>query len=81
MSPRPRNPLVDRRRGGDLEPELTFALPEGPLRLRGSFFGLAAADAHPDNDVSGDELSPERIVLQLWPAPLRDPAAIRVWNR
>ena len=66
---------------GDLEPELTFALAEGPLRLRGSFFGLAAADAHPDNDVSGDELSPERIVLQLWPAPLRDPAAIRVWNR
>jgi hypothetical protein len=66
---------------GELEPELTFEVPEGTLRLRGSFFGLAAADAHPDNDVSGEEPSPESILLQLWPAPLRDPAAVRVWNR
>ena len=64
---------------GETEPELVFELPEGPLRLRASYSGLAAADAHPDNDVSGEELSPERILLQLWPAPFGEPAAIRVW--
>jgi hypothetical protein len=64
---------------GETEPELVFELPDGPLRLRVSYSGLAAADAHPDNDVSGEELSPERILLQLWPAPLGEPAAIRVW--
>jgi hypothetical protein len=64
---------------GETEPELIFDLPEGPLRLRASYSGLAAADAHPDNDVSGEELSPERIVLQLWPAPLDEPAVIRAW--
>jgi hypothetical protein len=66
---------------GETEPELTVELPEGPLRLRASFSGLAAADAHPDNDVSGDELSPERILLQLWPAPPSGPAVIRAWTR
>ena len=65
---------------GDTEPELVFELPEGPLRLRASFSGLAAADAHPDNDLAGEELSPERICLQLWPAPLGEPSAIRVWG-
>ena len=50
---------------GDDEPQLVFELPEGPLRLRASFSGLAAADAHPDNDVSGEELSHERIHLPL----------------
>jgi hypothetical protein len=64
---------------GETEPELVFELPDGPLRLRASYSGLAAADAHPDNDVSGEELSPERILLQLWPAPLGEPAAIRAW--
>jgi len=66
---------------GDDEPQLVFELPEGPLRLRASFSGLAAADAHPDNDVSGEELSPERILLQLWPGPLAEPAEIRAWAR
>ena len=64
---------------GETSPELSFDLAEGPLRLRASYSGLAAADVHPDNDVSGEELSPERIVLQLWPAPLEEPAAIRAW--
>jgi hypothetical protein len=66
---------------GETEAELSFDLPEGPLRLRASHSGLAAADAHPDNDVSGEELSPERILLQLWPGPLEEPAAIRAWPR
>ena len=65
---------------GDTEPELVFELPAGPLRLRASFSGLAAADAHPDNDLAGEDLSPERICLQLWPAPLGEPSAIRVWG-
>jgi hypothetical protein len=64
---------------GETEPELVFELPEGPLRLRASYSGLAAADAHPDNDVSGEELSPERILLQLWPGPPDEPAAIKTW--
>lgn len=64
---------------GETEAELSFDLPEGSLRLRASHSGLAAADAHPDNDVSGEELSPERILLQLWPGPLEEPAAIRAW--
>ena len=64
---------------GETEPELVLDLPEGPLRLRASYSGLAAADAHPDNDLSGEELSPERILLQLWPAPLGEPAAIKAW--
>ncbi len=64
---------------GETEPELVFELPEGPLRLRASYSGLAAADAHPDNDVSGEELSPERILLQLWPGPPGEPAAIKTW--
>jgi len=66
---------------GEVEPQLVFELPEGPLRLRASFSGLAAADAHPDNDVSGVELSPERILLQLWSGALADPAEIRAWAR
>jgi hypothetical protein len=66
---------------GDDEPQLVLELPEGPLRLRASFSGLAAADAHPDNDVSGVELSPERILLQLWSGALADPAEIRAWAR
>ena len=66
---------------GDNEPRLVFELPEGPLRLRASFSGLAAADAHPDNDVSGEELSPERVLLQLWPGPPAEPAEIRAWAR
>ena len=66
---------------GETEPELVFELPDAPLRLRASYSGLAAADAHPDNDVSGEELSPERILLQLWPAPLEEPATIRAWPR
>ena len=66
---------------GDDEPQLTFELPEGPLRLRASFFGLAAADAHPDNDLAGEELSPEGIVLELWPALPGEPVAVRAWAR
>jgi hypothetical protein len=64
---------------GETEPELVFELTEGPLRLRASFSGLAAADSHPDNDVSGEELSPETILLQLWPAPPAEPSVLQPW--
>ena len=64
---------------GETEPELVFEVTEGPLRLRASFSGLAAADSHPDNDVSGEELSPETILLQLWPAPPAEPSVLQPW--
>ena len=55
---------------GDVEPELVVRAARGAAPAARLVLGLAAADAHPDNDVSGDELSPERILLQLWPGPL-----------
>ena len=65
---------------GQDEPEATFELPAGPLRLRTVHAGLAAADAHNDNDLGGEDLSPETIVAQLWPAPAEPPRTIRAWG-
>ena len=53
----------------DDQPVATIHMPEGNVRLRASWFGTKAAAAHPDSDVGGEERSPERIVLDLWPAP------------
>lgn len=65
---------------GDNEPEATFELPAGPLRLRTVHAGLAAADAHPDNDLAGEDPSPETIVVQLWPAPAEPARTVRAWG-
>jgi hypothetical protein len=43
-------------------------LPTGPLLVRASWHGTAQAAAHPDYDLGGEDLSPERVVLDLWPA-------------
>lgn len=53
----------------DDHPVTTIDLPAGHVRLRASWFGTQAAAAHLDSDVGGEELSPERVVLDLWPAP------------
>ena len=66
---------------GANDPEATVELPAGPLRLRGNWFGLAAADAHPDNDLGGGEPSPERVLFQLWRAPETEARTIRRWAR
>ena len=66
---------------GDDDAEATIELRPGPHRLRASWFGLAAADAHPDNDVGGEEPSPERLLFQLWPAPEAEQRLVRRWRR
>ena len=43
-------------------------LPPGAVQARVSWHGSADAEAHPDYDLGGDELSPERLVLDIWPA-------------
>lgn len=44
------------------------ALPTGDMRARMSWHGTAAAQAHPDCEIGGEDLSPEHLVLDLWPA-------------
>lgn len=66
---------------GANDPEATVGVPAGPLRLRASWFGLAAADAHPDNDLGGVEPSPERVLFELWPGPQSERRTIRRWAR
>lgn len=45
----------------------TIRVPAGRLRARVSWYGLEAAERHPDNDTGGDQLSPEHLTLDLWP--------------
>lgn len=35
--------------------------------VRASWFGTAEAATHPDNDMGGDDLSPEHVTLDFWP--------------
>lgn len=44
------------------------SLPSGSLKARLNWYGTAIAQVHPDCDVGGDDLSPEYLVLDLWPA-------------
>lgn len=62
---------------GSSEPEATVELPEGPCRLRASWYGMADAEQHPDYDLGGADLSPERVLVEIWPAP-DAPAAVLV---
>jgi hypothetical protein len=65
---------------GDVDPVATIELPDGPVRLRASWFGLAAAVAHPDNDLGGEDPSPERLLFQAWPAVPAAPRVTRRWG-
>jgi hypothetical protein len=65
---------------GDDEPLATAELPDGPCRLRASWFGVADAEAHPDNDLGGEDPSPERLLFQAWPAAPAAPRVTRRWG-
>ncbi len=46
------------------------AVPSGPVAIRVSWHGTAAAAAHPDCDVGGEQPSPERLILDLGPSAM-----------
>jgi len=60
-------------------PEETVDPPPGPLRLRGSWTGMAAARADPDYEAGTDRRSPERVAFQVWAAPIAPRAVLRAW--
>jgi hypothetical protein len=49
------------------DPVAVVAVPVGPVVLRVGWSGTSAAVGHPDYEVGGDSLSPERLVLDVWP--------------
>lgn len=63
------------------EPDAVIVVSPGPLRLRATWFGLFDAATHPDADVGGDDTSPERVALEVWPAPAASPVVVRAWSR
>ena len=46
----------------------TVRVPTGRLLARVGWYGSDVAAQHPDNDIGGDEVSPEHLTLDLWPA-------------
>ena len=52
----------------DDEPAVTeVALADGPVHARMRWNGTAAALDHPDCEIGGDVVSPERLALDIWP--------------
>ena len=41
---------------------------------------MADAEAHPDNDLGGEDPSPERLLFQAWPAAPTAARVIRHWG-
>jgi hypothetical protein len=50
------------------DPAAVIPVPPGPVAIRVSWLGTNAAAAHPDWDIGGEQLSPERLILDLWPS-------------
>lgn len=50
------------------DPVAVVPVPPGPVGIRASWYGTAAAAAHPDWDIGGEQLSPERLILDFWPS-------------
>ena len=50
------------------EPVAVVPVPPGPVEIRVSWFGTSAAAAHPDWDIGGEQPSPERLILDVWPS-------------
>ena len=44
-----------------------IALPDGPVHIRAAWYGMSEAAAHPDRELGGDDLSPERLTIDFWP--------------
>lgn len=53
---------------GDDDPVAVVEVPEGQLHLRVNWVGTDAASVHPDAEVGGATLSPERVAIQVWPS-------------
>ena len=49
------------------EASTSIDTPDGPLRLRVSWFGLSETIGNPAREAGGEAESPERILLQVWP--------------
>jgi len=49
-------------------PIASIRVPTGRLHARVGWHGTDAAKLHPDNDIGGDELSPEHLTLDVWPS-------------
>ncbi|MGH3665277.1 MAG: hypothetical protein ACRDU8_04165 [Egibacteraceae bacterium] len=64
---------------GEQEPDVVIDVPGGTLRLRAAWSGLSEAQGHADQEVGGDERSPERVLLQVWAAAIRSPIVQRRW--
>ncbi len=62
------------------EPDAIVELPPGACRLRASWFGLAAAESHPDSDLGGEDHSPEHLVLDIWPGREVELRVLRRWG-
>lgn len=52
---------------GDNDPTAVADVPVGPLGCRVSWMGSEEAAEHPDAEIGGQALSPETIVIQIWP--------------
>ena len=48
-------------------PVASIAVPQGRLSVRASWHGVSEARNHPDSEFGGDDTSPERVVLDVWP--------------
>lgn len=51
---------------GDDDPVAVVEVPVGALKMRVNWTGTDAASQHPDVEVGGNTLSPERIDIQIW---------------
>jgi len=49
------------------EPACVIPLPHGPVHIRAAWYGMAEAADHPDCDLGGGDLSPERLTIDFWP--------------
>lgn len=50
------------------EPVTVIPLPQGRVHIRATWYGMTQAAAHPDCDLGGGDLSPERLILDFWPS-------------
>ena len=49
------------------EPAGVIPLPHGPVHIRAAWYGMTEAADHPDCDLGGGGLSPERLTIDFWP--------------
>ena len=62
------------------EPDAIVEPPPGACRLRPSWSGIAAAEAHQDSDIGREDLPPEQLVLDIWAAREAEPRVLPPWG-